>query len=204
MILDNPELVDHSQAVALTYVEAYTLRRNDLDDVLAEYPIAAERISRAAKRVTMQRAMLKYLAQEQGKDGPRSVALKSHAKGYVTVHEVYTTEQKVDQMFDLLLGSDGTGPSKVRATIADPDGSKALAESRQRRASFSSTIQALSPTPSGGGGGGDPALAAQVAQLSGQVSQLLSSQTSMADAISKLSAQIERMQSEGGAVRPTP
>ena len=36
VILDTPELIDHSQAVALTYVEAYTLRRNDLDEILEE------------------------------------------------------------------------------------------------------------------------------------------------------------------------
>ena len=43
MILDTPELIDHSQAVALTYVEAFTLRRNDLDECMADYPLAYKR-----------------------------------------------------------------------------------------------------------------------------------------------------------------
>ena len=43
MILDNHELIDHSQAVSLTYVETFTLRRNDLDEILTDFPAAQAR-----------------------------------------------------------------------------------------------------------------------------------------------------------------
>jgi len=112
MILDNPELIDHSQAVALTYVEAYTLRRNELDDLLDEYPAAAARVHSAARRVTMQRAMLRYLAIVQGKKGPRSVALRSQAKGFVEVHEQLSMEQKVAELYEVLVSDDPTGRKK--------------------------------------------------------------------------------------------
>ena len=42
IILDSIELIDHSQAVALTYCETYTLRRRDLDSVLREFPQASD------------------------------------------------------------------------------------------------------------------------------------------------------------------
>ena len=67
MILDVEELIDHSQAVALTYVEVYTLRRLSLDSVLAEFDEPRAIVERARKRVRLQRAMLKYLTQAAGK-----------------------------------------------------------------------------------------------------------------------------------------
>jgi len=107
IILNSSELIDHSQAVALTYVEAYTLRRDELDEVLDDFPEAKEHVRKAARRVTMQRALLKYLATQQGKPGPSSFAPSSMAKGYVEVpstakqgteHAFKTMDQKVDSL----------------------------------------------------------------------------------------------------------
>jgi hypothetical protein len=95
IILDSPEFIDHSQAVALTYVEAYTLRRDELDEVLEEYPEAKAHVRKAAHRVTMQRALLKYLAVMQGKPGPASFAPSSTAKGYVTVPPTAKTHEEL-------------------------------------------------------------------------------------------------------------
>lgn len=48
IILDRLEFIDHSQAVALTYVEAFTLRREDLDELLVRFPeVRASRLSRS-------------------------------------------------------------------------------------------------------------------------------------------------------------
>ena len=115
MIMQNMHLVDHSQAVALTYVEAYTLRRNDLMDVLEAYPGPATRVNKAGRRMTIQRLILRYLCKENGRAGPRSIALPENAKGYVTVNETATVEQKVDQLFEHVTsmsgGIDPEGPT---------------------------------------------------------------------------------------------
>ena len=100
MIMQNMHLVDHSQAVALTYVEAYTLRRNNLMDVLEAYPGPATRVHKAGRRMTIQRLILRFLCRENGRAGPRSIALPENAKGYVTVNETTTVEQKVDQLVE--------------------------------------------------------------------------------------------------------
>jgi len=97
IILDTDELMDHAQAVALTYVEAYTLRRHALDEVALDYEVAYIAVHCAARRITMQRAMLKYLTQKMGKRGPCSFILKSMAYGAETVDEKLTVEQKVDR-----------------------------------------------------------------------------------------------------------
>ena len=81
--------------MALTYVEAYTLRRNDLMDVLEAYPGPATRVHKAGRRMTIQRLILRYLCRQNGGAGPRSIALPENAKGYVTVNETTTVEQKV-------------------------------------------------------------------------------------------------------------
>ena len=107
MIMQNMHLVDHSQAVALTYVEAYTLRRNDLMDVLEAFPGPATRVIKAGRRMTIQRSILRYLCKENGMPGPRSIALPENAKGYVTVNETATVEQKVDSLFDHLVKHTG-------------------------------------------------------------------------------------------------
>ena len=56
IILDSIELIDHSQAVALTYCETYTLRRRDLETVLREFPQARERVRRRMRCVWRRRA----------------------------------------------------------------------------------------------------------------------------------------------------
>ena len=86
--------------MALTYVEAYTLRRNDLMDVLEAYPGPATRVHKAGRRMTIQRLILRYLCRQNGGAGPRSIALPENAKGYVTVNETTTVEQKVDQLVE--------------------------------------------------------------------------------------------------------
>ena len=95
-MLDAPELRDHSQAVALTYVEAFTLRRNDLDECMNEFPNAKLKIHKAARRITMQRALLKYLCETVEGRPVRSFATRSAARGFTEVRSELTVEQKLD------------------------------------------------------------------------------------------------------------
>ena len=65
---------------------------------LAQYPEAKERVTRAARRVAMQRALLKHLAKHNGKRMPNSFVPRSAAEGYSEVQEQRTLEQKVDAL----------------------------------------------------------------------------------------------------------
>ena len=101
MILETPELIDHSQAVALTYVEAYTLRKRDLMSKVKDFPEATRIIRRAMRRMTLQRALLKYLCMATGKEkGPASFAPRSQAKGHTFVPDIPSLEQKVEGLVE--------------------------------------------------------------------------------------------------------
>ena len=95
LILDTPEYIDHSQGVALTYVEAYTLRRVDLDEALLEAPAMAKRVRRAARRLLVWRALLKYLCLRTHGGFPNSFALRSASQGYTMAPAELTLEEKV-------------------------------------------------------------------------------------------------------------
>ena len=156
MILDSPELIDHSQGVALTYCEAYTLRRRDLETVLEDFPEAKERVRKAMRKMTLQRAMLKcalpaaaassssssppslppplrssypspsslslsrrYMSMMFGKKGgPTSFVPKSTARGYATVPDIQTMDNKIE---DLRKGNDKLGSmvGNVKALLLD-------------------------------------------------------------------------------------
>ena len=114
MILDTPELIDHSQAVALTYVEAFTLRRNDLDECMADYPLAYKRVRKAARRITMQRALLKYLCETVEGRPVRSFATRSSARGFTEVRSGLTVEQKIDMLIKDLDERKASMPNKPK------------------------------------------------------------------------------------------
>ena len=123
MIIDSPELVDHAQAVALTYVEVFTLRRKAFYTLLKEYAEPRQVVRRAARRITLQRALLKYLTQATGKKGPASFVLRSMSRGADEVDDRLTTENKVDLTLEKLdeidkqIG-DGKGPAAAAVTAA--------------------------------------------------------------------------------------
>ena len=106
IILDVPELIDHSQAVALTYCEVYTLGRAELDELLGRFPRAERRVSTAKKKVTLQRAFIMYLAKNAGRKArsfiPRSAASGfnevPHFAGHVTQATQMTVHQKLDRI----------------------------------------------------------------------------------------------------------
>jgi CRP-like cAMP-binding protein len=122
-ILDNADYVDYSQAVALTYVEVYTLKRISLDEALADHPTAMKVVRKAQRRISLQRAMLTYLCRANGKTGPVSVALRSTAKGFVVCQDEITTEQKVDRILEAVKHGPADKPSAGSSIIAG-DGTK--------------------------------------------------------------------------------
>ena len=193
MIIDSAELVDHSQAVALTYVEAYTLRRNHLDDVLAEYPAAQAVVWKAGRRILLQRAMLKYLCTLEGRDGPRSIALQSQAKGYVTVHEVYNTDQKVDQIFTIVTNG-GKVRSGMRSNKQHESHAVTEAKAQRSRGSVLAFENYEAPAAAGAIASGG-ALAS--ASSSDPAARLTSTQV---DAVDKLSQKMEAVLSGQAAL----
>ena len=67
MIIDALHLMDHSQAVAITYVEVFILTRESLDSSAEGYPHALTVIDRAARRIRLQRALLIFFCERMGK-----------------------------------------------------------------------------------------------------------------------------------------
>jgi hypothetical protein len=119
LILDTAEYIDHSQGVALTYVEAFTLRRNDFEEALMEAPGVAARVRKAAKKLLVQRALLKYLCMHTHGGAPSSFALRSASQGFTELNDDLTLEQKVDTILDTVregswVGGGGSGPPSPR------------------------------------------------------------------------------------------
>ena len=80
----------------MSYVEIYSLGRRALNGLLANNPTARRVVRQSALRMTIQRALLKVLAQRQGKKGPRSIVLKSMASDPEVVDDEPSAEQKLD------------------------------------------------------------------------------------------------------------
>lgn len=98
IILDNAELVDHSQAVALTYLECFTLRRNDMEEALAEVPAVQHVVRRAARKLSMQRALIRHLVGAVKGRTPLSFVTQSAARGCEAVSASLTVAQKLDEI----------------------------------------------------------------------------------------------------------
>ena len=78
MIIDSPELVDHAQAVALTYVEVFTLRRKAFYTLLKEY---AEPRQVVRLRPSCLRVIDLLTARRQGRAMRSSVGVPRAARG---------------------------------------------------------------------------------------------------------------------------
>ena len=124
---------------------------------LAQYPEAKERVTRAARRVAMQRALLKHLAKHNGKRMPNSFVPRSAAEGYSEVQEQRTLEQKVDA---LLAISQQSQPQRSQSQSQSPSRSQSPTRSQQSQQQSQSRSHAPPPSPhtlppigiNGGGG----------------------------------------------------
>jgi len=83
ILLDDDELIDHAQAVAMMFVEAFHLSRDEIDSVGGACP---EQFARVCKHVRlhlkMQRVMIRAYSQRTGKQ-PKSFAPRSASSGYM-------------------------------------------------------------------------------------------------------------------------
>jgi hypothetical protein len=97
VIIDGPELLDHSQAVALSFCEVFTLTRQDIEEVLAEFPEFETMVRKAGRKVLLQRRLL--LAMSGGRP-VRSFVPRRQARGFTIVQPKMTFEQQMDVIFD--------------------------------------------------------------------------------------------------------
>jgi len=76
------EIVDHSQAVALTFVETYMLRRCDFVSVANSFPRQMEVVGSRMRKIILQRYLLLYLSKHFKGSFARSFVCRSQADGY--------------------------------------------------------------------------------------------------------------------------
>ena len=119
IIIDNAELIDHSQAVALTYVECFTLRRNDMEEALVESPAVQHVVQKAARKLSLQRALIQELVQRGQGRAPMSFATQSASHGYTTVSKSLTIEQKLDEISGRLRAFERHGRRERERSMAD-------------------------------------------------------------------------------------
>jgi len=98
MILDRLELIDYSEAVAMTYLEVYTLDRPALDAVCRMFPDCGKRIRAASRRMLIQRLTIQTMRKYAGLPPPKSFVqpppIQTHAPNPVSL------EQKIDMLID--------------------------------------------------------------------------------------------------------
>jgi len=99
MLLDDPELRNHAQAVALTFVEVFVLAEDSLRELGGSYPQAWAKIERAIRKVAVARRLLVRFSHKYTGKPPRSFVPQSAASGYVVVPQAERTlDQKIDQL----------------------------------------------------------------------------------------------------------
>ena len=94
MILENPAMIDYSEAVAMTYLEIYTLDRPALDAVCRQFPPCAARLRKAARRMLIQRVVVRGMRQQAGLPPPKSFEMPTGEQNHAL--PPVSLEQKVD------------------------------------------------------------------------------------------------------------
>ena len=155
------ELIDHSQAVALTYCEAYILKRHDFTSLARTYPRVWTKVEKLIRRGGTVRSLIRFAHRHKkspdpsGQKGegsrawrPKSFVPKSCSRGAEWVQDSLPIEDKIDRLAELteiLYGS-------IDAAAAQDGGQQAVQDRVVRRmagaasASSSSTTQESQPT----------------------------------------------------------
>ena len=82
VLLDDAELIDHGQAVAMTFMEMYHLTRDDFLDVADAFPEQIKRVNTYIRlKIKLQRLLLMAVAKETGHP-PRSFTPRSASSGF--------------------------------------------------------------------------------------------------------------------------
>jgi len=95
VLLDSSELMCHAQAVALTYVEVFTLSPTQFAEVAELNPMPMRKVRARMRRMTVYRAVIRHLKQANGDDPPRSFIPKSDAQGFVFSNEAESLDEKL-------------------------------------------------------------------------------------------------------------
>jgi len=104
IIIDALHLMDHSQAVALTYMEVFVMTREDLDAAAEAFTEAQAILDHAARHIRLQRALIVYFC-EQMSSKPRSFIRPTDANCYVYVANQMSVEQKVNALHSAFVDS---------------------------------------------------------------------------------------------------
>ena len=156
---------------------------------IRDSPEPAARVAKAARRIALQRAMLKYLALARGQTGPRSVGLKEQGRGYISVNETFTTEQKVDQVYELVVNG-----VKKESPVTAPESALTPTQMAERLVPGPNAGVVAGPVSAAPPRGGDEQASKQLAALSGQVQQLVASQAALTELVKTMSSQIQTLQ----------
>jgi hypothetical protein len=81
------DIVDHSQAVALTYVEVLTLSKAAFKETGEFFPVPLQKVNARMHRIVIQRYLLRYLAKRTRNALPRSYISRSAASGVTYVKD---------------------------------------------------------------------------------------------------------------------
>lgn len=108
IILDDPRLVDYSEAVAMTYLEVYTLDRPSLDAATRQFPDCANRIRKAARRMMIQRGIVSAMRKAANLPPPKSFVMPRGPR----MHALPTVS--VEEKIDILIGSSNVASQKLR------------------------------------------------------------------------------------------
>jgi CRP-like cAMP-binding protein len=98
MLLGDPNLICHSQAVALTYVETFSLSKDSFEDVAVDHPAPMVEVEKQMRKIRLQRALLRYMADRQGREGARSFVSRDVARGYSYVTEATPLEKQLREL----------------------------------------------------------------------------------------------------------
>lgn len=89
------EMVDHAQAVALTFVETYSLSRRAFDSAAEFFVEPIEIIRSYMKRYRLKRALTNYLVIHKNGGSVKSYVSRSRAQGFDILPEILEFEKKV-------------------------------------------------------------------------------------------------------------
>ena len=118
IIIDALHLMDHSQAVALTYMEVFVLTREALDGAVDSFVEAQAAIEHAARRIRLQRELLIYFCERMGSK-PRSFIRARDATGYIFVTNQMSIDQKIDALHNAFVDDGELRLSRSRPTSGD-------------------------------------------------------------------------------------
>mmetsp|Transcript_6920 Transcript_6920/g.18182 ORF Transcript_6920/g.18182 Transcript_6920/m.18182 type:complete len:386 (+) Transcript_6920:11-1168(+) len=129
MILENVDLIDFAQATAVTYVEVFALRREDLEEACRMFPTPAARLHRQARKMLVQRLVIRYLRRATNED-VKSFVPREQLKGGEAPLKDLRLEAKIDllisadpetkQKYDKLIGVQGVDSTPPPAASPSP------------------------------------------------------------------------------------